>query len=75
MTDNTQRGITQSPYSVHMSSIPVTARVRPPSVINEQIRALMLRSAGRLTAAQRAEYEALVEEWATAVNTGEPEAA
>ncbi|MFD4990424.1 hypothetical protein [Streptomyces sp. NPDC058374] len=58
-----------------MSSTPVTARVRPPSVINEQIRALMLRSAGRLTAAQRAEYEALVEEWATAVSAEVTEAA
>lgn len=35
--------------------------------LNERIRGLLLRSGGRLSDAQRAEYQALLEDWAAAV--------
>ncbi|GHJ38394.1 hypothetical protein [Streptomyces sp. TS71-3] len=41
---------------------------RSASELNEQIRALMLRSGGRLTDGQRAEYQTLLREWAEAVH-------
>lgn len=42
--------------------------VRPAAVVNEEIRALWRRLDGRpVTAAERAEYDALVVEWAEAV--------
>lgn len=41
--------------------------VRSAAELNEQIRALWLRAGGSLTAQERAEYEALVVEWAKAV--------
>jgi hypothetical protein len=41
--------------------------VRPAAVVNEEIRALWLRAGGWLSAADRAGYEQLVEEWAAAV--------
>ncbi|GAA2928274.1 hypothetical protein [Streptomyces mexicanus] len=41
--------------------------VRSAAELNEQIRALWLRSGGSLTAQERAEYELLVVEWAAAV--------
>ncbi|WP_255951529.1 hypothetical protein [Streptomyces odontomachi] len=41
---------------------------RPPAAeLNERIRALMLLSSGRLSGEQRAEYQALLLEWAAAV--------
>ena len=43
--------------------------------LNEQIRQLMSRTGGRLSAAQRAEYEVLVVEWAAAVRGDIVEAA
>ncbi|MEL7994327.1 hypothetical protein AAG656_28910 [Streptomyces albidoflavus] len=49
-----------------MPSLPA-ARPRPASVVNAEIRALMLRSGGRLSAGDRARYEALLAEWAEAV--------
>ncbi|GAA2342305.1 hypothetical protein OKJ48_05975 [Streptomyces kunmingensis] len=46
---------------------PVTsASVRSADEVNEQIRALWLRTGGRLSAEQRAQYERLVTEWADA---------
>lgn len=36
---------------------------RPAAVVNEDIRALMLRAGGRLRAEDRATYHRLVEEW------------
>ncbi|MCM3262799.1 MULTISPECIES: hypothetical protein [Streptomyces] len=41
--------------------------VRSAAELNEQIRALWLRSGGSLSAQERAEYELLVVEWAAAV--------
>jgi hypothetical protein len=35
--------------------------------LNESIRALLLRSGGRLSDAQRAEYQCLLQKWAAAV--------
>ncbi|MFI7388154.1 hypothetical protein [Streptomyces sp. NPDC049813] len=47
---------------------PVTpASARSADEVNEQIRGLWLRTGGRLTAEQRAQYERLVTEWAEAV--------
>lgn len=40
---------------------------RSAAELNEQIRGLMLRSGGRLSAEQRTEYEVLIIEWAAAV--------
>ncbi|MER6981614.1 hypothetical protein [Streptomyces carpinensis] len=41
--------------------------VRSAAELNEQIRALWLRSGGSLSAQERAEYELLVVEWAAAI--------
>ncbi|MEU5596709.1 hypothetical protein [Streptomyces sp. NPDC020298] len=51
--------------------------VRPAAVVNELIRALMVRCGGWLSAADRAEYELLVEEWtlATARERAQPDVA
>jgi hypothetical protein len=42
--------------------------VRSAAVVNEDIRTLMLRASGGLTADDRAVYQRLVEEWAAAVH-------
>ncbi len=44
-----------------------TGSVRSAAALNEQIRALWIRSGGSLSAEERAEYELLVAEWAAAV--------
>ncbi|WP_225838653.1 hypothetical protein [Streptomyces sp. NK08204] len=41
--------------------------VRSAAVVNKDIRALLLRTGGWLSAADRVVYERLVEEWAAAV--------
>ncbi|MFD7298279.1 hypothetical protein ACFV9W_33755 [Streptomyces sp. NPDC059897] len=47
---------------------PVTSGpVRSAEEVNEQIRGLWLRTGGRLSGEQRAEYALLVTEWAAAV--------
>jgi hypothetical protein len=59
-----------------MSLDSVTAgSVRSAAEVNEQIRALWLRTGGRLSAQERAEYELLVVEWATAMRDEVVEAA
>lgn len=50
-----------------MIPIRPSGSVRSAEELNEQIRGLMLRSGGRLSAEERAEYEVLVVEWAAAV--------
>lgn len=59
-----------SPTLFHMSSTPAPHTERSADVVNEQIRDLWARTGGQLTAEDRAEYEALVTEWATAVGEG-----
>ncbi|GHD31408.1 hypothetical protein [Streptomyces galbus] len=49
--------------------------VRSAAELNERIRALWLRAGGSLSAAERAEYELLVVEWAAAIRGGVVEAA
>ncbi|MEV7129458.1 hypothetical protein [Streptomyces sp. NPDC093260] len=49
--------------------------VRSAAELNEQIRALWLRSGGSLTAQEREEYESLVVKWAAAIRSGVIEAA
>lgn len=49
--------------------------VRSAAELNEQIRALWLRSGGSLSAQERAEYELLVVRWAAAIRGGVVEAA
>ncbi|GAB1330890.1 hypothetical protein [Streptomyces sennicomposti] len=49
--------------------------VRSAAELNEQIRALWLRSGGSLTAQEREEYELLVVKWAAAIRSGVIEAA
>ncbi|MEV5610646.1 hypothetical protein [Streptomyces sp. NPDC052225] len=49
-----------------MSSTPTPRSERSADVVNDQIRDLWARTGGRLSAADRAEYEALVTEWAAA---------
>ena len=44
-----------------------TGSVRSAAALNEQIRAIWIRSGGSLSAEERAEYELLVAEWAAAV--------
>lgn len=47
---------------------PATGRVRPAAVVNEAIRALVARAAGRpWTPEERDEYEQMLKEWADAV--------
>ncbi|MFE3037324.1 hypothetical protein ACFXKY_37435 [Streptomyces canus] len=41
--------------------------VRSAAEVNEQIRALWMRTGGMLSAQERAEYELLVVEWAAAI--------
>ncbi|WP_369239777.1 hypothetical protein AB5J56_37915 [Streptomyces sp. R21] len=41
--------------------------VRSAAALNEQIRALWMRTSGTLSAQERAEYELLVVEWAAAI--------
>ncbi|MGW0765682.1 hypothetical protein [Streptomyces sp. NPDC002671] len=49
-----------------MSTTVEAASERSAAEVNEEIRALWLRSGGTLTSAQRAEYQRLVMEWASA---------
>lgn len=49
--------------------------VRSAAEVNEQIRALWLRTRGSLSAQERAEYELLVVEWASAIRGRVVEAA
>ncbi|MFI1167359.1 hypothetical protein ACH4UM_28105 [Streptomyces sp. NPDC020801] len=49
--------------------------VRSAAELNEQIRALWMRSGGSLSAQDRAEYELLVVEWAAAIRCEVIEAA
>ncbi|WNM33822.1 hypothetical protein RKE30_27350 [Streptomyces sp. Li-HN-5-11] len=49
--------------------------VRSAAELNEQIRALWLRSGGSLSAKEREEYELLVVEWAAAIRAAVIEAA
>lgn len=60
----------RSPTLVHMSSIPTPRSARSADVVNEQIRDLWARTGGQLTAQDRAEYEALVTEWASVAGEG-----
>ncbi|MCX3062022.1 hypothetical protein [Streptomyces beihaiensis] len=53
-----------------MSSTPTPRATRSADVVNEQIRDLWARAGGQLTAEDRAEYEALVTEWASAIDEG-----
>lgn len=63
-----------SPLSVAVRKLGAMIPIQPASGssrsaedLNEQIRRLMSRTGGRLSAAQREEYEVLVVEWAAAV--------
>ena len=58
-----------------MIPIQPSGSVRSAEELNEQIRGLMASTGGRLSAAQRAEYEVLVVEWAAAVRGDIVEAA
>ncbi|RFU86023.1 hypothetical protein DY218_14035 [Streptomyces triticagri] len=49
------------------STPPTPTTARSADALNEQIRALMTASAGRLNDAQRKEYQVLVEAWSAAV--------
>ncbi|WP_338702686.1 hypothetical protein V2W30_35425 [Streptomyces sp. Q6] len=53
-----------------MSSTPAPHSERSADVVNEQIRDLWARTGGQLSAHDRAEYEALVTEWAAATAEG-----
>ncbi|WP_202501147.1 hypothetical protein [Streptomyces sp. SID5785] len=53
-----------------MSSTPAPHSARSADVVNDQIRDLWARTGGQLTAEDRAQYEALVTEWATAIGEG-----
>lgn len=44
-------------------------RVRPAAVVNEEIRGLLERTRRRLSDPERAQYEGLLREYATAVRT------
>lgn len=46
---------------------PADGPVRPSAVVNELIRALLVRTGGWLSTEDRAEYEELVAEWTLAV--------
>lgn len=56
---------------------PALGLVRPAAVVNAEIRTLLLRTGGWLSADDRAVYQRLVEEWAAAVQAeaGRPEIA
>lgn len=59
-----------------MSPAPVNpGSARSAAELNEQIRSLWLRAGGTLSAAERAEYEALLIEWAAAIKAEIVEAA
>lgn len=58
-----------SPEPTHPGS------VRSAAALNDQIRALWTRSGGSLSNVERAEYEALVVQWAAAIRTEVIEAA
>lgn len=58
---------TSAPVPVPGSVSPTGRPARSAAVVNELIRCLMLRAAGRLSDEQRAEYEDLLAEWAAAV--------
>ncbi|MET7694201.1 hypothetical protein ABZT06_40630 [Streptomyces sp. NPDC005483] len=49
--------------------------VRSAAEVNEQIRALWMRTGGTLSSQERAEYELLVVEWAAAIRSAVIEAA
>ncbi|MEU0199742.1 MULTISPECIES: hypothetical protein [unclassified Streptomyces] len=49
--------------------------VRSAAEVNDEIRALWLRTGGTLSAEERAEYELLVVEWAAAIRGGVVKAA
>ncbi|WP_306319953.1 MULTISPECIES: hypothetical protein [unclassified Streptomyces] len=53
-----------------MSATPAPRTERSADVVNEQIRDLWARTRGRLSAEDRAEYESLVTEWASAIGGG-----
>ncbi|GAB3002846.1 hypothetical protein GCM10023080_080600 [Streptomyces pseudoechinosporeus] len=56
-----------------MSPNPMTpGSVRSAAALNEQIRALWIRSGGSLSPQERAEYELLVVQWAAAVRLAPP---
>lgn len=59
-----------SPTLFHMSAIPASRSIRSADVVNEQIRDLWVRTGGRLNPEDRAEYESLVTEWASAIGSG-----
>ncbi|MDG9715748.1 hypothetical protein [Streptomyces sp. DH24] len=54
---------------------PTPESVRSAAEVNEQIRALWLRTGGSLSAQERVEYEQLVVEWAAAIRSTVIEAA
>ncbi|MBQ0854111.1 hypothetical protein ACFU9Y_13765 [Streptomyces sp. NPDC057621] len=54
---------------------PTPGSVRSAAALNEQIRALWIRSGGYLSAQERIEYELLVVQWAAAVQEEIVEAA
>ena len=65
-----------APSLVAMSPDSATpGSVRSAAELNEQIRALWLRSGGSLSAEEREEYELLVVEWASAIRAAVIEAA
>ncbi|GAA2456307.1 hypothetical protein GCM10010421_56930 [Streptomyces glaucus] len=65
-----------APRLVRMSPDSVTpGSARSAAEVNEQIRALWRRAGGSLSAQERAEYELLVIEWATAIRGEVVEAA
>ncbi|MFB7927519.1 MULTISPECIES: hypothetical protein [Streptomyces] len=53
----------------------IPGSVRSAAEVNEEIRALWLRTGGKLSAEERAEYEFLVVEWAAAIRGEVVEAA
>lgn len=54
---------------------PASGSVRPARVVNEEIRALMLRSGGHLKPEDRPEFQRLTAEWVEAVRGEVVEAA
>lgn len=58
-----------------MPPTPDRGSVRSAAALNEEIRALLARAGGTLTAEQSREYDGLVAEWAAAVRDEVTEAA
>ncbi len=58
-----------------MSTTVEASSERSAAEVNEEIRALWLRSGGTLSVEQREEYQRLVQEWATALPQEAAEAA